>query len=303
MRHSLCGRGIAVAALALLSICGGSEPAAAQENEQWRAWNQPVPPFRIFGPLHYVGAADIAAYAIQTSAGLIVLDGGFPETAPQIVANLKTLGFGIEQVKILLNSHAHFDHAGGLAELKAKSGAQLVAHELDAPALASGGKGDFAWGDASTFSPVPVDRKITHDDTVTLGGVTLTAIHTPGHTKGCTSWTATFEHEGKRLTAIFVGSASVPDPEAYRLADNPAYPTIAEDYPRTFDRLKNLSPPPDLFLGAHGVFFDLEAKRARLAKGEPASEVFTDSAGYRAYLERSEAAFLQHLATARSAKP
>ncbi len=292
--------GGALAVALSLSLGWTAEPVGAQTHEEWRAWNQPVPPFRIFGPLHYVGASDIAAYAIQTPDGLIVLDGGFPDTAPQIVANLKTLGFGIEQVKILLNSHAHLDHAGGLAELKAKSGgAQLVAHELEAPALESGGRGDFAWADSLTYAPVAVDRRIAHGDTVTLGGVTLTAVHTPGHTKGCTTWTATFEQDGKRLTAIFVGSTSVPDPVNYRLLDNPSYPTIAEDYRRTFERLKDVSPAPDLFLAAHGNFFDLEGKRARLAQGEPASEVFTDPAGYRAYLERSAAAFLEHLENAK----
>jgi len=277
--------------------CAGG--VAAQENPEWRSWNRPVEPFKIFGPLYYVGASDIAAYAFATAEGLVLLDGGFVETAPQILANLGRLGFRIEDVKLLINSHAHFDHAGGLAELAAKSGARLFASARDADQLEAGGKGDFAWGDEGTFPPVRVDRRLADRDTVTLGDLTLTAHVTAGHTRGCTTWTATLEEAGERREAIFVCSVSVPDPTAYRLADNPRYPRIADDYAGSFERLRSLA--PDLFLAAHGGFFGLDGKRARVAAGERPVDVFTDRAGYAAYLDRGEKRFRELLAEARAA--
>lgn len=293
MRRARAGAAGAVLALALAG------PLAAQPRAEWREWNRPVEPFRIFGPLYYVGASDIAAYAIATPEGLIVLDGGFVETAPLIEKNLAALGFEIGDVKILLNSHAHFDHAGGLAELAARSGATLVASESDAPQLEAGGKGDFAWGDDATFPPVRVGRRVRDRETVALGGVTLTAQITAGHTQGCTSWTASFEQDGVRRDAVFVCSVSVPDPAAYRLADNPRYPEIARDYAASFARLRAL--PCDLFLGAHGGFFDLTGKRERRAKEPAGANPFVDPQGYRDYLDRAEAAFAQALSAARAA--
>ncbi len=289
-------RRVGGAAIAALALAG---PLAAQANETWRSWNRPVEPFRIFGPLYYVGASDITAYAIATPEGLIVLDGGFPETAEQIERNLVTLGFRVEDVKLLLNSHSHFDHAGGLAALAAKSGALVVASEADAPQLEAGGRGDFAWGDDGTFPPVKVDRRVRDRDSVTLGGVTLTAQITAGHTKGCTTWTARLEQAGVARDAVFVCSVSVPDPAAYRLADNPRYPEIARDYEASFARLREL--PCDLFLAAHGAFFDLTGKRERRARGEGARDAFVDPEGYRAYVDRAEQAFRQALEVARSA--
>jgi metallo-beta-lactamase class B len=290
------GRAAGVALAFALSL---ASPLAGQANEAWRSWNEPVEPFRIFGPLYYVGASDIAAYAIATTEGLIVLDGGFAETAPQIEKNLGALGFRIADVRFLLNSHAHFDHAGGLAELAAKSGALVVASERDAAQLEAGGREDFAWGDDFLFPPVKVGRRVRDGETVSLGGVTLTAQLTSGHTKGCTSWTVSFEQAGVRRDAVFVCSVSVPDAAAYRLADNPRYPEIASDYAASFERLRKL--PCDLFLAAHGSFFGLEGKRKRRAMGQGLRDPFVDPQGYRDYLDRAEAAFRQALAAARSA--
>lgn len=151
--------------------------AHAQTNAESRAMNQPVPPFHIIGNIYYVGASDIASYLIVTPAGDILLDGGFIETARQIEANIQTLGFKPADVKILLNSHEHADHAGGLAELKRLTGAQLVAMAEEVPTLESG----------ASFPAVTPDRIIHDGDTVELGGVTMTAHLTPGHTRGCTT--------------------------------------------------------------------------------------------------------------------
>ena len=256
--------------------------ARSQADAEWRSWNQPVAPFHIIGSIYYVGASDITSFLIVTPAGDILLDGGFAETAPQIEANIQKLGFKLADVKILLNSHAHLDHAGGLAELKQRTGAQLVAMEGDAALLAGGGHGDFYFGDRLTFPRVRPNRVIHDDDTVSLGGVTLTAHLTPGHTRGCTTWTMTTEEDGKAYRVVFVGSASILP--GYRFTDSPghaaSYPGIGADFDKTVRVLQSL--PCDVFLTAHGSFFDLTDKREALAKGAKPNP-FIDPAGYQAY--------------------
>src|SRR5277367_3463762 len=200
--------------------------------------NQPAVPFRIIGNIYYVGASDIASYLIHTPAGDIVLDGGLVQTAPQIEANIKTLGFKLSDVKILLNSHAHSDHAGGFAELKKRSSAKLVAMDGDAQQLARGGQGDFFFGDTSVFPPVKPDRAIHDGDTVSLGGTTMTAHRTAGHTRGCTSWSTVVTEDGREYHVVFVGSLSVLS--GYRLTGKESYPGIAADYEKSIAVLKAL---------------------------------------------------------------
>ena len=158
-------------------------------------------PFHLIGDIYYVGSSDVTSFLIVTPAGDILLDGGFVETAPRIEANIRALGFKLSDVKILLNSHAHYDHAGGLAELKRATGARFVAMQGDAALLARGGRGDFFFGDRDTFPPVEPDRVIHDGDTVMLGGVTLTAHLTAGHTRGCTTWTMPTEVTARRCTS------------------------------------------------------------------------------------------------------
>jgi metallo-beta-lactamase class B len=277
---------IAVVAAALLS------PALvkAQTDPEMRAMNQPVAPFHLTGNIYYVGASDVTSFLIVTHAGDILLDGGFVQTAPQIESNIGKLGFKLSDVKILLNSHAHYDHAGGLAELKRITGAQFVAMQGDAELLARGGRGDFYFGDRLTFPPIKPDRVIHDGGTVTLGGVTMTAHLTAGHTRGCTTWTMTTEDHGKRLHVVFVGSMSVLS--GYRLAGNESYPGMTADYERSFRLLHWL--PCDVFLGAHGQFFNLTAKRKALAHS-PKQNPFIDPAGYRAYVDNAQRAFEQAL--------
>jgi metallo-beta-lactamase class B len=269
-------------ALAILLVVPAA--AQAQANEQSRAMNQPVPPFHIIGNIYYVGASDIASYLIVTRHGDILLDGGFVETAPQIEANIRTLGFKLSDVKILLNSHEHLDHAGGLAELKRLTHARLVAMAQEVRTLESG----------KSFPAVTPDRIIHDGSTVTLGGVTLTAHLTPGHTPGCTTWTMLTKDNGKPYHVVFVGSASVlPN---YKLIDRPGspatYPGIEADYEKTFRVLKSL--PCDVFLGAHGSFYSLVQKREAMSK-HPAQNPFIDPAGYQAYVAHAEAAFQAEL--------
>lgn len=273
--------------LALTSVSSISSAALTAEEA---SWNQPVAPFKIIGNLYYVGASDVTSYLIATPKGLILLDSGFAETVPQVEANIKTLGFKLSDVKILLNSHAHDDHAGGFAELKRVTHATLEVSAADAALMARGGHADPGYGDRFLFEPVQADRLLKDGDRVELGGVTMTARLTPGHTPGCTTWTMRVMDGGKLYDVVFLCSATAP---GYRLVNNPAYPDIVADFTHSFATWKSL--PCDVFLGAHGRYYDLQGKRVRMQKHESGNP-FIDPQGYRAYLDQAEQAFKQELA-------
>jgi metallo-beta-lactamase class B len=282
----------AATALSTVLLLGSlAVPAGAQRDATSRSWNQPVAPFRILGNVYYVGANEITAFLITTPRGHILLDGGFVETAPLIRRGIEKLGFKLADVKILLNSHAHFDHAGGLAELQRLSGARLLASAGDAPLLERGGKGDPLFADELTFPPVKVSHVVQDGETVSLGGVDLVAHLTAGHTPGCTTWSLRTADGGEPRDVVFVCSTTVLP--GMRLADKPTYPGIAAAYERTFGLLRAL--PCDVFLASHGSFFHLEDKARRLAQGERPNP-FVDPAGYRAYLDRMEKTFRDELA-------
>jgi metallo-beta-lactamase class B len=246
-------------------------------------WNDPVAPFHVVGNVHYVGASGVSAFLVTTPAGSILIDGGFPETAPRIEKSIGELGFRIADVEYLLNSHAHFDHAGGLAALKKASGARLVASEGDAPRLRAG---------TAEQPAVSVDRVVKDGDSVELGGVVLTARVTPGHTPGCTTWTMATEEAGKPLQVVFYCSTSVVD----RLVGNKGYPGIVADYERSFARLRAL--PCDVFLGPHPEFFQMAAKRERVGKGQP--NPFIDPGELGRYVAASEQKFREVLKSEQS---
>jgi metallo-beta-lactamase class B len=211
-------------------MLAGVSLMAQRDSGERAAWNEPVKPFRVIGNVYYVGVSGVSSFLITTPQGHILLDGGFPETAPLIEKNIATLGFRIQDVKVLLNSDAHYDHCGGLAELKRLSRAQMVASRADAEVLESGGRISFEGWRNSGFPTVKVDRVIADGETVKLGDVTLTAVLTPGHTKGCTTWTMPVAESGKTYHVVFYGSTSVP---GYQLVNNPKYPQIVSDYERS----------------------------------------------------------------------
>ena len=258
-----------------------SPPPAQVNTDVRKAWAQPWAPFQVIGNIHYVGAAGVSAFLITTPVGSILLDGGLPETAAQIQANIKTLGFRIADVKFLLNSHAHYDHAGGLAELKRASGASMVASAGDTPALRAGG---------ADMPPVVVDRVIGDGESVKVGDTAMTAVITPGHTKGCTTWTMTAMDQGKPRRVVFYCSTSVVD----RLVGNERYPQIAADYERSFGRLKTLE--CDVFLGPHPAFFSMAEKVERMKSGGSAVNPFVDPREMSRYVAQSERAFSSELA-------
>ena len=274
-----------VVALALAAFAL-PQPAVRAQAEDWRvAWNRPAEPFRIVDNVYYVGVANVTSILITTPQGHILLDGGFPESAPLIAAAIAKLGFRIEDVKVLLSSHAHADHAGGLAELKRLSGASLYAGAADVPLLAVGGKGDFRWGDSMLFPPVVADVAVEGGARVELGGVTLVAHHTPGHTRGNLTWTLRVQDGGRVLDVVVAGSMSAP---GYTLSGlGQSYPGIDADYAKSLALLRAL--PCDVFLTLHGHEFALNAKRERLAAGATENP-FVDPTGYREWLNRSEAA-------------
>nr|AIA13697.1 L1_beta_lactamase [uncultured bacterium]AIA13841.1 L1_beta_lactamase [uncultured bacterium] len=267
----------------------------AQSDETARSWNRPVEPFHIIANIYYVGATEVSSFLITTPKGHILLDSGFAETVPLIQTNFKKLGFKIEDVKILINSHAHYDHAGGLALLKELTGAKLVSSEADAALLANGGKGDFQWGDELSYKPVKADRLLRDNDKVELGGVAVTARLTPGHTKGSLTWTMKVEEAGKQFDVVFAGSTSAP---GYKLVDNQKYPGIIKDYAHTFQLLKSL--PCDVFLAPHGSIFSMLEKAGQLKQDEKHNP-FIDPKGYRNFIERTEKAYLQQLEKERQA--
>ena len=251
------------------------------------AWTTPFLPFRIAGNLYYVGSKDLAAYLIVTPKGLILINANLQSSPPLIEKSVRSLGFHFKDIKILLISHAHFDHCAGAAQILKLTGAKYEVMAPDVPVVESGGRDDFQYGaDRSMhFPPAHVDRVLHDGDMVSLGGTTLTAHLTPGHTKGTTTWTLEEPFDGRRMHVVIVGSPNV-NP-GYKLVGNRAYPQIASDYEHGFRVLRSL--PCDIFLGAHGEYFGLVEKYARWKAGD--KNAFVDPAGYKAYVSDRERAF------------
>jgi metallo-beta-lactamase class B len=266
--------------LALLFAWAG-RPAVAQQPANW---TEPFPPFTIAGNLHNVGSRDLASYLITTSEGHILINSSLEESVPLIRASVEKLGFKFTDVKILLISHAHADHCAGSAEVRKLTGASYMVMDGDVAAVESGGA-PRKLADYTQFPPTKVDRVLRDGDEVKLGDALLVAHLTPGHTRGCTTWTMQVRDGGKLLNAVIIGSPNV-NP-GYILVNNKAYPEIAADYEKCFRVLHSL--PVDLFLGAHGSYYDMEKKHALLATAT--RNPFIDPEGYDRYVTEREAAF------------
>ncbi len=270
----------------------------AQKADGDRKMNQPVEPFKIIGNIYYVGASDVTAYLITTPQGHILIDAGFAETVPQIKANVAKLGFKLEDIKILLINHAHYDHCGGLAEIKKLTNAKLYASPPDAPVLEDGGASDFRFGGdaAFSFTPVKVDEILKDGQEIRLGGTRLKTHFTFGHTKGATSWTTEASENGKKYKVVFASSVTTLD---YSFINNQKYPNIAEDFAKTYQTLKSIK--ADVFLSAHGGFFDLTEKAAKLRAGAKTNP-FIDPQGYQRFVARMTKAFEDKLKAEKSGK-
>jgi metallo-beta-lactamase class B len=252
-------------------------------------WTTPIAPFHIAGNIYYVGSKDLASYLIVTPKGDILINSSLESSVPLIRASVEQLGFKFKDIKILLISHSHGDHDAGSAELIRQTGAKYMVMDGDVSVVESGGATDFAYA-KDTYAPAKVNRILHDGDAVMLGGSVLIAHKTAGHTRGCTTWTMQVREAGRPLNVVIVGSWNV-NP-GWRLVDRPdqpaSYPGIAADYRRTFATLKGLQ--CDVFLGAHGAYFEMLAKLDRIKAGANES-VWIDPSGYQAAVTEREQAF------------
>jgi metallo-beta-lactamase class B len=236
-------------------------PAFAQQNATWTA---PFEPFKVIDNVYYVGSAGLSSWLITTPQGDILLDVGVPQNATMVEEHIQKLGFKLSDIKILLNSHGHFDHSGGMAKLKADTGATVISSVPERYALEHGVYPGSESSKGLSFPPVKVDRTVNDGETVELGGETLTAHITPGHTQGCTTWTWDVHDGGKTYRVLAFCSASI---GVNRLAPNPQYPGIVDDYRKTFAKMKTMK--ADIYLAPHAEMYGLLEKRAKLDKGGP----------------------------------
>ena len=288
MRHT---GNFLIAFIFLALAFSGAKEAKVQDD-----WTEPFPAFRIADNLYYVGSKGLANYLITTPQGHILINSDLEANVPLIRASIESLGFKFTDVKILLISHAHYDHNAGSAMIKKLTGAKYMVMDADVSVVESGGKSDFQYGNdpTSLYPPTKVDHVLRDGDEVKLGDAVLTARLTPGHTKGCTTWTMKVKDGEKIRDVVIVGSPNV-NP-GYKLVGNSVYPRMAQDFERTFQVLKSL--PCDYFLGAHGSYFDMETKYAQLKAGKTTS--FIDPEGYKNYVADRERAFRRELAKQRA---
>ncbi|MBI3210392.1 MAG: subclass B3 metallo-beta-lactamase [Candidatus Solibacter usitatus] len=253
-------------------------------------WDDPYPPHRIAGNLYYVGSKGLSTYLITSSKGHILINSSFDRTLPIIRNGVEKLGFKFNDVKILLTSHAHSDHVAGNAQIKELTGAAVYVMQGDEKVVASGGQGQYRY--PASWKPCKVDKVLKDGEKVTLGEAELTAVLTPGHTRGCTTWTMKVKEGAKTYDVVIIGSPNV-NP-GYQLVGNTAYPEIADDFAKTFRILKGL--PCDIFLGAHGSYYGMEGKFALTVVGTPKTNPFVDPAGYHRYIDDRERAYKKVLA-------
>ncbi|EIC6265003.1 HARLDQ motif MBL-fold protein [Salmonella enterica] len=273
-------------ALPAMAALDPSQPLSpAPPLSLFKAWAKPMKPFQITEGVWYVGTENLSSILLTTPTGHILIDAGLDESAPQIKANIEAAGFRLTDIRYLLNSHARLDQAGGMARLKAWSGAQLVASQPNADQMARGGREDFALGDALPFPPVTTDKIIHNQESISLGGITVTALFTPGHLPGSTSWRVTLRN-GKTL--IYADSLATPD---YLLINNKNYPDLVTDIQSSFKTLA--AQHVDIFIANKGDRFRLLEKRQQLRNGD--TQAFFDSNGLQQYVERSRQRFITQL--------
>jgi metallo-beta-lactamase class B len=268
------------------------------------SWTTPVAPFRIADNLYYVGSQDLASYLVVTLKGNILINANLKVSPPQIKTSLEKLGFRWKDIKILLNSQAHNDHMGGAAEIIRETHAKNMVMDGDVSVVESGARTDFLFPSPNipTYTPSHVDRVLHDGYTVSLGGVTLIAHKTAGHTRGCTTWTMRSHLPGEPIGTtrhiVIVGGTGFWS--EYHFVTTPghsiSYPDIVQDFQHTFVELRRL--PCDVFLGAHGGYFDLLEKLQRYPKDGP--RVFIDPNGYKQFISKSQGNFKKEVSKQRS---
>ncbi len=295
----------AILLLFLAGACGYEQTATTSQIERPQKQlynppysNEPVEPYRIIDNVYYVGRENYTSFLITTPEGHFLLDTMVEETVPNLSENIEQLGFQLEDIKIILQAHAHRDHVGGLAKMKELTGAEVLVMAEDADVLADGGKSDFRGDGSVIWEPVRADRTLHDGEEVQLGGVTMVAHLTAGHSKGCTAWSTVAEENGREYNVVFVCSNRVN--ERVPLIGNTKYPSIAEDFAGGFETLKSL--PADVFLASHGFMFNMEEKLQRLQQGTLANP-FIDPQGFQEYIADYEQEFLYRLQEERKAAP
>lgn len=251
----------------------------------------PFPPFHIIGNLYYVGTDDLASYLIVTPKGNILINSDLEANVSMVKASIEKLGFKFSDTKILLISHAHYDHAAGSKSIKKQTHAKYMVMDADVPLVEAGGRNDFHYAnDQSMYFPAAkVDRTLHDGSIIKLGGTLLTAHLTAGHTKGCTTWSMRLKDHDKQYDVVIVGSLNV-NP-GYKLINNKKYPNIAKDYEHAIKLLKSLH--CDVFLGAHAIYFDLKHKYDLLNKRS--LNPFIDPTGYKKHIAQKEHEFYTEL--------
>jgi metallo-beta-lactamase class B len=277
---------IAVALVALMSLTAAVEAQTVKDLLETLKvkWNTPTEPFKMIGNVYYVGTDGLASYLITSPQGHILVDTVMPESTSLIKANIEKLGFKITDIKYLLNTHAHIDHTGGLAEMKQASGGQMIAGEDDKPLLEGGYYPGAQEETLLNFPPVKVDRTVREGDKVAIGDVTLTARETPGHSPGCTSWEFSVKDGDATRSALIFCSGTV---ALNRLVTNPTHPGIVTDYRKTFARAKDIK--VDVLLAPHPEMYKMAEKRAKLAEGGP--NPFVNPGEFNDYAATLEKAF------------
>ncbi len=283
--------------LMVLCACEGAQasPPAPAPGGDFLA---PFPAHHVIGNVYFVGSKGLGIYLVSTPKGHILINAGLEDSVPVIEQSVEKLGFRFSDIKILLISHAHYDHDAGAARIQKLTGAKYMVMDSDVPVVESGGARDFFYAQTPgmLYPSAKVDRVLHDGDTVTLGGSVLTAHLTPGHTKGCTTWTMKVQEGGESYDVVIVGSPNVN--EGYKLVNNAAYPQITSDYEKTFNVLRSLH--CDVFLGAHGSYYDMESKYARMTSS---TIPFIDPKGYQEYVTEREQAFRVELARQQAARP
>lgn len=248
-------------------------------------WEEPAEPAHIIGPLYFVGTKGLGVFLFTTAEGSVLMNTGMPSSGPMIVDSIRRLGFRPEDIRLMINGHAHIDHAGAFAFFKEQFGAKLAVMRDDVPAMESGDRGDFKYGNDFEYPAAKVDQILRDGDIITMGDVRLSAFHTPGHTRGATTWVANLVVEGKALTVAFPDGAGF-NP-GYHLVKQPSYPGIGEDFRRTHHFLEMLK--PDIWLAQHNEYYDLEGKMERSKK--EGVKAWIDPEGYRRFIAGKKQAF------------
>lgn len=275
-------------------------PDRAAVKRMFDPWRPATPPRHLIANIYYVGAVGVSSFLITTPEGHFLLDTGFEDTVPIIQRGVEQLGYNLTDIKFILSSHAHIDHVAGHALMKKCTGARVVASAGDARALESGGDDDYIqWPkDTVLYAPVKVDRIVADGERIALGGTTLTAHLTPGHTRGATSWTMDVTEGEHVRRVVFFSSATIN--AGTLLVNNPLFPDFAEQFEGTFAKLKAL--PCDIFFAPHGDQFGMTRKFARLDRGEKENP-FIDPDGWRRLITAAERAYRAQLSLERSLAP